>query len=133
MGGVNRLGGNSLLECTVFGTVVGQKVPIKEEGTYRMRIGNEEISADETDSDTQKANEVEKIDMDELAKHNTEADLWVAIHGVVYDLTEFAHEHPAGFKSIFDLAGTDGTEAFDAVHNLGMLDDFEQDKRGVLV
>eukprot|EP00531_Pseudo-nitzschia_arenysensis_P017151 CAMPEP_0116122814 /NCGR_PEP_ID=MMETSP0329-20121206/4414_1 /TAXON_ID=697910 /ORGANISM="Pseudo-nitzschia arenysensis, Strain B593" /LENGTH=1127 /DNA_ID=CAMNT_0003616685 /DNA_START=306 /DNA_END=3689 /DNA_ORIENTATION=- len=131
--GVNRLGGNSLLECTVFGTVVGQKVPIKEEGTYRMRIGNEEIRADESDSDTQKANEVEKIDMDELAKHNTEEDLWVAIHGVVYDLTEFAHEHPAGFKSIFDLAGTDGTEAFDAVHNLGMLDDFEQDKRAILV
>ena len=71
--------------------------------------------------------------MNELAKHNTEEDLWVAIHGVVYDFTEFAHEHPAGFKSIFGLAGTDGTRAFDAVHNLGMLDDFEQDKRGALV
>ena len=27
--GNNRLGGNSLLECTVFGTIVGQKLPIK--------------------------------------------------------------------------------------------------------
>merc|ERR1719330_1623249 len=27
--GNNRLGGNSLLECTVFGTIVGQKIPIK--------------------------------------------------------------------------------------------------------
>jgi cytochrome b involved in lipid metabolism len=71
--------------------------------------------------------------LEDLAKHNTEEDLWVAIHGTVFDFTEFAHEHPAGFESIFDLAGTDGTEAFDAVHNLGMLDDFEQDKRGILV
>jgi len=134
--GVNRLGGNSLLECTVFGTVVGQKVPIKEEGTYRIVVGNEEVtSTGQSDSEAQKSNneQLPSINMNELAKHNTEEDLWVAIHGNVYDLTEFAHEHPAGFKSIFDLAGTDGTDAFDAVHNLGMLDDFEQDKRGVLV
>lgn len=131
--GANRLGGNSLLECTVFGTVVGQKIPIKEEGTYRIRIGDDDIDAKDPSFEAQKSTELEKIDMNELAKHNTEEDLWVAIHGVVYDFTEFAHEHPAGFKSIFDLAGTDGTEAFDAVHNLGMLDDFEQDKRGVLV
>jgi len=131
--GANRLGGNSLLECTVFGTVVGQKVPIKEEGTYRMVIGDEEISAERSSSEAKESNELPNISTEELAKHNTEDDLWVGIHGVVYDFTEFAHEHPAGFKSIFDLAGTDGTAAFDAVHNLGMLDDFEQDKRGVLV
>lgn len=131
--GVNRLGGNSLLECTVFGTVVGQKVPIKEEGTYRIVVGDEAISTELLDSDPQKSKDLPKIQINELAKHNTEEDLWVAIHGVVYDFSEFAHEHPAGFKSIFDLAGTDGTEAFDTVHNLGMLDDFEQDKRGMLV
>lgn len=131
--GVNRLGGNSLLECTVFGTVVGQKVPIKEGGTYRIAIGDEEIaSSEQSDSGVKTPNDLPKITIDELAKHNTEEDIWVAIHGVVYDLTEFADEHPAGFKSIFDLAGTDGSDAFDAVHNLGMLDDFEQDKRGVL-
>ncbi len=131
--GANRLGGNSLLECTVFGTVVGQKVPIKEEGTYRISIGDDTIDAMDSSVEAHKSTELIEIGMNELAKHTTEEDLWVAIHGVVYDFTEFAHEHPAGFKSIFDLAGTDGTEAFDAVHNLGMLDDFEQDKRGVLV
>jgi len=30
--GKNRLGGNSLLECTVFGTIVGQKIPVKKKG-----------------------------------------------------------------------------------------------------
>eukprot|EP00535_Pseudo-nitzschia_heimii_P010096 CAMPEP_0197180416 /NCGR_PEP_ID=MMETSP1423-20130617/5042_1 /TAXON_ID=476441 /ORGANISM="Pseudo-nitzschia heimii, Strain UNC1101" /LENGTH=1181 /DNA_ID=CAMNT_0042630493 /DNA_START=218 /DNA_END=3766 /DNA_ORIENTATION=- len=131
--GVNRLGGNSLLECTVFGTVVGQKVPIKEEGTYRLVLGEEDTRSELLDSDSQKSNDLPNIELNELAKHNMEEDLWVAIHGYVYDFTEFAHEHPAGFKSIFDLAGIDGTEAFDAVHNLGMLDDFEQDKRGIFV
>merc|ERR1719203_1784556 len=27
--GDNRLGGNSLLECTVYGTIIGQKIPIQ--------------------------------------------------------------------------------------------------------
>merc|ERR1711935_274578 len=136
--GNNRLGGNSLLECTVFGTIAGQKISIKE-GSYRLSIGGtEELSIandedlSETTAHTTTNEEIPTVSMEELVRHNSEDDIWVAIHGVVYDLTEFAQEHPAGFESIFDLAGTDGTEAFDAVHNLEMLDDFEEDKRGRL-
>ena len=33
----------------------------------------------------------------------------------VYDLTEFAEEHPAGPEPIFKAAGTDATEMFDEV------------------
>jgi flavocytochrome c len=124
--GNNRLGGNSLLECTVFGTIVGQKIPVKE-GPSRLAIAVPRSRKTDT-----KSSELPVITMEELAKHNTEEDLWVAVHGVVYDFTEFAHEHPAGFQSIFDLAGTDGTEAFTAVHNQGMLEDFEEDKKGTL-
>merc|ERR1712087_618636 len=42
--GNNRLGGNSLLECTVFGTIVGKHIPIrktnemKNSGTKRNEI-----------------------------------------------------------------------------------------------
>ena len=122
--GSNRLAGNSLLECTVFGTIVGQKVPIKEK-TSRNSIATPKVEKDVMAED-------QVITMSELAKHNTEDDLWVALHGIVYDFTEFAHEHPAGFQSIFDLAGADGTEAFDAVHNIGMLDDFDEDRKGIL-
>lgn len=125
--GNNRLGGNSLLECTVFGTIVGQKIPIKS----AQRISSTKKLA-ETNA-AKEAKELPVISMTELSKHNTEEDIWVAIHGVVYDFTEFAHEHPAGFESIFDLAGTDGTEAFDAVHNQGMLEDFEDDRKGILL
>jgi flavocytochrome c len=123
--GNNRLGGNSLLECTVFGTIVGQKVPVKNR-PFRSVITAPQADKKET------PNELPIITMGELAKHNLEKDLWVALHGIVYDFTEFALEHPSGFQSIFDLAGTDGTDAFDAVHNEGMLEDFEEDKRGIL-
>ena len=44
----------------------------------------------------------------------------------VYDLTEFADEHPAGPEPIFKAAGTDATEMFDEVsavsHALAALD-----------
>lgn len=123
--GVNRLGGNSLLECTVFGTIVGQKVPIKK-GTSLVSISSP------VEEETSHIEPLAEITLAELSKHNTEDDIWVAINDVVYDFTDFAHEHPAGFNSIFDLAGTDGTEAFVAVHNNAMLEDFEEDRKGFL-
>eukprot|EP00526_Cylindrotheca_closterium_P001999 CAMPEP_0113657784 /NCGR_PEP_ID=MMETSP0017_2-20120614/31288_1 /TAXON_ID=2856 /ORGANISM="Cylindrotheca closterium" /LENGTH=1123 /DNA_ID=CAMNT_0000571849 /DNA_START=44 /DNA_END=3416 /DNA_ORIENTATION=+ /assembly_acc=CAM_ASM_000147 len=123
--GNNRLGGNSLLECTVFGTIVGQKVPVKKGASLVTR------AATQTQQKSATA-ELPEITMEELAMHNTEEDIWVAIDGVVYDFSEFAHEHPAGFASIYDLAGKDGSEAFAAVHNAGLLEDFEEDKRAIL-
>ena len=126
--GNNRLGGNSLLECTVYGTIVGESVRVKD-GDYRIALSAKEDPKKET---VVKGGDLPVISLEELSNHNTEEDLWVAIHGVVYDFTEFAHEHPAGFESIFELAGTDGTDAFSAVHNKGMLDDFEEDKKGLL-
>lgn len=122
--GNNRLGGNSLLECTVFGTKVGQKLPVKV-----SRPQSAIPSTTTTPVDEKK--ELRVITPEELAKHNTEEDLWVAVHGVVYDFTEFAHEHPAGFASIFNLAGTDGTDAFTPIHNAGILDDFEDERKGI--
>jgi flavocytochrome c len=126
--GNNRLGGNSLLECTVFGTIVGQKVPVKISVPLSSIMKEDTLSASQPQQQ-----ELAEISVDELAKHNSKDDIWLAIDGVVYDFTEFAHEHPAGFQSIFNLAGRDGSEAFAAVHNAGMLEDFEQDRKGILV
>jgi cytochrome b involved in lipid metabolism len=50
--------------------------------------------------------------MDEIAKHNTEADCWTAINGAVYDITDFIDEHPGG-DIIMDAAGKDGTSSFE--------------------
>lgn len=68
-----------------------------------------------------------------MEKHNNEEDCWVAINGLVYDFTEFAEEHPAGAESIHILAGTDGSEAFAAVHNERILEDFDNEIMGRLV
>jgi flavocytochrome c len=121
--GDNRLGGNSLLECTVFGTIVGEKVPIKQ-----RQIASSIVSQKVTEP-----KQLREINPDELAIHNTKEDCWVAIHGFVYDLTEFADEHPAGADSILRLGGTDGTEEFDAIHNAGIMEDFDDERVGIFV
>ena len=40
-----------------------------------------------------------------LSKHASPTDCWVALHGSVYNLTKFAHDHPGGSKLILKLAG----------------------------
>ncbi len=120
--GDNRLGGNSLLECTVFGTIVGKRVPVKE----RKRAA--------TIASTPKpTRELKDVSESELAKYSTEDECWVSIYDHVYDLTTFAGEHPAGAESIHNLCGQDGTEAFESVHNKGMMEDFEEVLIGKLI
>eukprot|EP00462_Mataza_sp_D1_P012976 CAMPEP_0175149598 /NCGR_PEP_ID=MMETSP0087-20121206/17338_1 /TAXON_ID=136419 /ORGANISM="Unknown Unknown, Strain D1" /LENGTH=642 /DNA_ID=CAMNT_0016435319 /DNA_START=106 /DNA_END=2034 /DNA_ORIENTATION=- len=57
------------------------------------------------------------LTMDEVAKHNTEADMWVVIHGKVVDVTKFLPEHPGGVAILKQYAGTVADEGFDGVHN----------------
>ena len=116
--GDNRLGGNSLLECTVFGTIVGKKIPIKP----RNLITSTNIQGDRA---ANKPVELRNISADELEQHNSEGDCWVVLHDLVYDLTDFADEHPAGPESITELAGQDGTDEFQAVHGENILEDFD--------
>ncbi|KAI9334171.1 FMN-dependent dehydrogenase-domain-containing protein [Obelidium mucronatum] len=52
----------------------------------------------------------------QVAAHNTIQSCHVVLHGKVYDLTTFLHEHPGGASIILREAGTDATEAFSAYH-----------------
>ena len=124
--GDNRLGGNSLLECTVFGTIVGQKLPIKQRTANIVASSNGAMKFVNEKKDR-------NVTMDEVRQHNTDDDCWVVIHGVVYDLTDFAEEHPGGAESVRVLAGQDGTDAFAAIHNQQIMDDFQDERIGVLV
>ncbi|KAN0097596.1 Cytochrome b5-like heme/steroid binding domain containing protein [Tylopilus felleus] len=51
----------------------------------------------------------------ELQGNNTKQNLWVAIHGKVYNVTKFIDEHPGGDEVIISEGGKDATEAFEDV------------------
>lgn len=51
----------------------------------------------------------------EVLKHNTKDDLWLIIHGNVYDVTKFIDEHPGGEEVLVDVGGTDATDAFEDI------------------
>jgi cytochrome b involved in lipid metabolism len=56
------------------------------------------------------------VSLQELQAHNTEDDVWLVLHGDVYDLTSYSERHPGGAAIITDFAGKDGTELYDAFH-----------------
>eukprot|EP00927_Polykrikos_kofoidii_P073170 TRINITY_DN69241_c0_g1_i1.p1 TRINITY_DN69241_c0_g1~~TRINITY_DN69241_c0_g1_i1.p1 ORF type:complete len:171 (+),score=34.66 TRINITY_DN69241_c0_g1_i1:2-514(+) len=54
------------------------------------------------------------ITHEELAKHNSEEDCWLAVHGLVLELPKtFLDEHPGGPDSILVVGGTDATSEFE--------------------
>jgi sulfite reductase (NADPH) flavoprotein alpha-component len=54
---------------------------------------------------------------DLIRRTNAPEGLWMAIHGRVYDLTEFAEIHPGGRKLIESFAGTDATRSYRIVEH----------------
>ncbi|CAG8034666.1 unnamed protein product [Penicillium nalgiovense] len=53
--------------------------------------------------------------VEDVASHKDRTDLWVIIHGKVYDLTKYVRDHPGGADVLYDVAGLDATEAYDEV------------------
>ncbi len=49
----------------------------------------------------------------EVAKHNTEKDLWLIINKKVYNFSGYAKVHPGGSEAFFEFAGLDATECYD--------------------
>lgn len=41
------------------------------------------------------------VTVSELSDHNTPADIWIVVDGKVWDVTEFAPQHPGGAASKF--------------------------------
>ena len=60
------------------------------------------------------SNKEEKVyKLSDLKEHNKRNDIWVAVHGKVYDLTDFIDTHPGGEEVLLGVAGSNATETFD--------------------
>ncbi|CAE7639676.1 osm1 [Symbiodinium sp. CCMP2456] len=137
--GNNRLGGNSLLDCVVFGRVAGKAAAKYMLGADMKDVdlctitgggltGAVESSKLAGGSYEDKMNSAAPaaaaaapaagggggggISLADVAKHNTKTDCWVVVDGQVLDVTSFLSEHPGGELAILTFAGKDATEEF---------------------
>lgn len=53
--------------------------------------------------------------VEEVKRHNEAGNLWLVLHGNVYDLTQFLKEHPGGEEVLINLGGQDGTHCFEDI------------------
>ncbi|TVY27223.1 Cytochrome b2, mitochondrial [Lachnellula hyalina] len=61
------------------------------------------------------------ISVQEVTQHNIPEDLWIVVDNTVYDLTEFAPEHPGGASIIQRHAGRDATTAYSEIHGPSLI------------
>ncbi|XP_007938499.1 cytochrome b5 type B [Orycteropus afer afer] len=53
--------------------------------------------------------------LEEVAKRSSSKEIWLVIHGRVYDVTRFLEEHPGGEEVLLEQAGVDASESFEDV------------------
>ncbi|KAG8831817.1 hypothetical protein FRC17_002522 [Serendipita sp. 399] len=70
------------------------------------------------------------VSYEEFQEHQQRENLWLLLHGKVYDVSKFLDEHPGGEEVIFAEAGKDATESFEDV---GHSDDARAMFAGMLV
>merc|ERR1711988_883922 len=143
--GNNRLGGNSLLDCVVFGRVAGRHCakymlgddmkPVSlielpgggltgEVSGSKMAGGSYEdgmnkgggAAAGGAAAPAAAAGGGKSITKEEVASHNSKSSCWVILHDRVLDVTDFLKDHPGGELAILTFAGKDATEEFDMIH-----------------
>ncbi|KAI2717411.1 hypothetical protein CBS147332_4291 [Penicillium roqueforti] len=59
--------------------------------------------------------ELPEYTLKDVAAHNTKGDTWMVIHGQVFDLTKYLHDHPGGPEVLLEVAGTDATADYEDV------------------
>jgi flavocytochrome c len=55
--------------------------------------------------------------LEEVAKHNKKDDLWIAVKGIVLDVTNWLDEHPGGPQALYSHMGRDASEEFEMLHD----------------
>ncbi|KAI7700048.1 Flavocytochrome c [Hortaea werneckii] len=59
----------------------------------------------------------QEYSLEEIAKHNKKEDLWIAVKGVVMNVTDWVDEHPGGPQALFSHMGKDASEEFEMLHD----------------
>ncbi|CAA22444.1 Cytochrome b5 [Schizosaccharomyces pombe] len=55
---------------------------------------------------------VKYFEPEEIVEHNNSKDMYMVINGKVYDVSNFADDHPGGLDIMLDYAGQDATKAY---------------------
>jgi len=127
--GNNRLGGNSLLDCVVFGRVAGRHAAKAMLGDDFKPVNLKELSKG-AKKEAEAAVEVAGgggYTVEDVAKHNSKESCWVIIDNQVLDVTTFLKEHPGGELAILTFAGKDATAEFNMVHPPGVIQKYAPD------
>ncbi len=125
--GKNRLGGNSLIECVVFGRIAGRSASKYLLNTSLSKLAANKCSRNPTLNrvcmirNHLAASESKEYTVEEVARHNKDGDCWVIIRDQVYDVSKFMVDHPGGKDSILLYAGGDATEQFELMHQESVL------------
>merc|ERR1712241_370108 len=153
--GNNRLGGNSLLDCVVFGRVAGRHAAKYILGDDMKPVNLSDLSggglSDKVEppksqevtttakpavtSETKKAAPAKKkksgggggLTMAEVQKHVTKTDCWVVLHDRVLNVTNFLSQHPGGELAILTFAGKDASAEFDMIHPPDVIEKYAPD------
>ncbi|KAG7209531.1 hypothetical protein KM043_015613 [Ampulex compressa] len=56
------------------------------------------------------------VTLSELAAHNKQNDAWIAIRGIVFNVTRYMDFHPGGISELMRGVGKDATKLFENVH-----------------
>lgn len=63
------------------------------------------------------------ISVQEVAKHSTGTSCWMVVNDEVWDITNFAPQHPGGAALIYKFAGSDATNAYLQYHSPSVIRD----------
>ena len=86
-------------------------------GSVQPAVAPAAVDSTPTPGETAPASKPEKFTipekehpMEEIAKHNKKEDMWIAVKGVVLDVTNWVDEHPGGANALYNFMGRDASE-----------------------
>ncbi|KAK2680341.1 Cytochrome b5-like heme/steroid binding domain [Fusarium oxysporum f. sp. vasinfectum] len=62
-----------------------------------------------------------KVSVAETRQHGIQEDVWIVVNGEVFDMTQFAPEHPGGQEIIYQYAGQDASTSYNEIHSPSLI------------